>query len=185
MRTPDCIPVGSLPAKTKNLKCAGCRGPRGGEVESEAVRTPGHQMMSMLSPVAIFKGKGHVCGSRLGVRAERPSSSGPSRCLSGRGCWSLERLALPRPLPFCQPPDPGTPSSRTSLGPHLPVGHPLLCLISAQILFHIWSTCQAQHCPEEPPLPGFCGQGTLEQSFPTEHYVRMEILYNLCCPIRP
>lgn len=173
-----------------------CRGPRGGEVESEAVRAPeGHQTMGTLSPVAIFKGKGHVCGSRLGVREERPSS-GPSRHLSGRGCWRCSGSASPAsepaacsapPLPLLPAPPPGIPGSRT-----LPWASPacfLGTLCSASSLRRPCSTfgpfARAQHCPEEPSLPGFCGQGTLERSYPTEHYVRMEIFYNLCRPIRP
>lgn len=74
--------------------------------------------MGTLSPVAILKGKGHVCGSRLGVREERPSS-GPSRYLSGRGCWrhsgsaSLASEPVARsapPLPLLLAPHPGSPA---------------------------------------------------------------------------
>lgn len=135
-----------------------CRGPRGEEVESEAVRAPeGHQTMGTLSPVAIFKGKGHVCGSRLGGQGGETEQRSQQAlewqrlletlwlCQPGLGACGLLR---PTPSPSACPAtwDPRLENLALGLSCLLP-GHPLLCLISAQTLFHIWSICQGSALP--------------------------------------
>lgn len=170
MRTFGQYTSGVPPSHDEEFKICSPAGDRVGRWSLKRLGAPeGHQTMGTLSPVAILKGKGHVCGSRLGVRAER-RSSGPSRCLSCRGCWRRSgscqpslggacSLLRPCPSPPASPHrDPWLENLSLGLSCLLP-GHPLLCLISAQTLFHISSYLPGLSVALRSPPPRVLGQG--------------------------